>query len=194
MQIEVAFASQKVQNIARQVKTVTTAAAVLAMLAQALSGCGHGPSTAGESTDPRIATHPEGGGGDTSYVLGTLELQDGCLSLVETHQETAGRRWVPALPAGTARIAESELDYRGQRYRLGSEVQIGGSPAHDRDHDGYAVPEACDEDVPLWTGWGKTLDVTGTGGIPPPPQRTRVICRDHGRHPSRDVCARAAAP
>lgn len=128
----------------------------LALACLSLGACGLGNDVGDlDAPDSPVARYDwdPADGGDQALMEGTLELIDGCLSIVGTG-DAEGLTAVPVFSrALTAWNAETRvLTYGGRDYALGDFVSAGGGwgpPSED-----MTVPEACEPDE-----WGEVMHV-----------------------------------
>ena len=83
-----------------------------------------------------LAVHPRVDFGMDARLGGTLRTDEGCVRIVVGDES----EMVPSFPPGDASFADGVLTWRGDEYRDGDEISLGGGLASDV--AGY-VPEEC---------------------------------------------------
>lgn len=102
-----------------------------------------------DMTSAGLATYETHGdmGGNASQLSGVLDFSHGCLYLDESE------RWILIFPADQVDVGETAESFAWhiETYQDGDEIAVGGSHVVDsEDISNLAIPDACDENTPLW--------------------------------------------
>jgi hypothetical protein len=116
-------------------------AALAAIGIAALSGCGAIGGGGDIPSEGPLAVHPRPEGGMDALLEGTVRIDDGCVRVDYAPAEYA----VPSFPAGDATYADGILTWKGEEYRTGDPIALGGGfagTASSPSASGY-MPKAC---------------------------------------------------
>lgn len=118
------------------------AGSALAVLGVALlSGCAVFAGGGEIPTAGPLAVHPRPEAGMDALLEGTLRVEGGCVQVEDIYAGLV----VPTFPAGDATYAEGVLTWRGEEYRTGEPIALGGGftgTASYPSASGY-MPKAC---------------------------------------------------
>ncbi|MEW1962155.1 hypothetical protein AB0269_06815 [Microbacterium sp. NPDC077644] len=105
----------------------------IATVALLLAGCSAPLPQSGP-----IAVYPRPNAGMDALLTGALHVADGCVAV----ESEDGAVSIPMFPAGDAEWKDEALVWRGDVYREGDTISLGGG--YGGADDGY-VPEACED-------------------------------------------------
>ncbi|WP_194409620.1 hypothetical protein [Microbacterium cremeum] len=120
----------------RTARTVIASVVVGIGLVMTLAACTAPGPLGGVPTSGPLAVHPRVDAGMDALLEGTLRPEGDCVRVVHGQ----GVEAVPSFPAGDASFADGVLTWRGDDYRDGDPISLGGGFAS---ADAGYVPEAC---------------------------------------------------
>lgn len=116
---------------------VVVAVACARALAAAFSNSSSGTSAGPGGVD--VATYGSGAPSMLAWATGTLRVEDGCVYLIAP----TGVRFLPVFKAAEARWVEGALQYLGERFVEGDDLDLGGGNMDLSLLVGLHLPDGC---------------------------------------------------
>lgn len=109
---------------------------VAALVLVLASGCS---AAAGLPDSGPLAMYPRPDAGMDALLEGTLRVVDGCVTVESADAASV----VPVFPVGDATWSDDTLTRRGETYRSGDAIALGGGFSAGTTMEGAYIPEGC---------------------------------------------------